>query len=366
MDLIHRSDMFHGIRTAIHRWARRRLDLPLPDGLLPKIRQEHRNAANAVLSITLWQIVNDKDQLEQAIASDPIFGFVGLQKFPTGGRVDIHPNYGPMASADLTWDDIVLLVAEVSNGRDVDGRSADLLIDALLAGTWHEQFTPAQLDTLVWILGFGLGAEHDWRLLELTRWYVNHAQLTQSTLSLVGWSAHVASMHGHDNLAWRLTSLHERLSDRLATDRVGSDWNPAGPTYARELVRSGITVRAAERWRAEGNPSQAHRSVHDSIGYLKRAHDAIPLTTDEPARRLNKTITIQLRQVELLIVARRLRADGHPIDGIGNEQATIEGTMDQVRRSLDDPRCSLDEQDLGVFRGRLEDIQDEQALDRPS
>lgn len=350
-DLIERSEMFGQVNAALHEWGQKHLGLNQPIGPIPKLRPEHRHAANAVLAVTLWEIAHSKPQVNRALAGEPILGWVGVPRISTGGRLAIHPKYGPMMSG-LDADELVLLTGEVMEGRDSTGRAADLVMDEVLAGRHRQLFDADTRNTVLRALGRGLAAAGSWRTIELARWYGEYEPLSLTTVSLVAWSAHVASLHRHDTLAWRLTSLAERLAGVLHKQGQASPRHLAQVTYQVELIRSGCRVREADRWRGAENVRQATRGVIEATQRLQLTQTAAGQLGQHG--HLSRSITIQLRLIEILLVTARLRDSGHPVDGFENERSNALRLAREIDRRLSSSPADIDDDDFAILRRRLD------------
>jgi hypothetical protein len=347
-DIVCRSEMSAEMYVALHRWGTLHLGINRPMGIESiKLRPERRNAANAAMAVTLWEVTHSENQLVRALRGQPIAGWVGVQRVATGGRILVHPKWGSMTS-DLDEDQMLLLVGEVMEGRD-DGRAADLLFDAVLAGHHHEVFDADTAETVLWSFGRGLAASGSWRAVEFARWYQANEPVSLTTVSLVAWAAHVASLHRHDGLAWRLCAFAERILDAL--ERV-TDEHRAGFRWQVELVRSGCRVREADRWLASDFFGPSAKALEEAQLHLRLAVGASNRFGREPG--YSKLITNGLRRTEILIVADRLRRAGRPLRGFRDERIEAHQLVSRMRKLLEQGRAELDGDEIEVLERRLD------------
>lgn len=349
-DLVCRADWAPELFEAIYRWSERHTGQQRPDGAhRVEIRQEHRNAANAMLALSLWEIVHSKEQLDVVLADGPALGWFGLLPEGTGGRYAEHSKWGPMSSA-LDANEFVLLADDVLERRDEDGRSIDLLMDLLRAGRHQDLLSVDARETVLWALGYGLAAQGSWRVVEFARWYAVHEPRSLTTASLLSWAAHVASLHHHDGMAWRLCGSAERVLSSLSDVPEGK---LSGLRWQISLVRSGCRVREADALAAGKQLSNATTALSESVLQLRMAETASQHFNASTS--LSKRVTNDLRRAEILLVAARLRSAGRPLAGLSDElrQATqiVQTAEAIVSRAAD---AEFDDGDRAIFEARVD------------
>ncbi len=348
-DLVCRSDWAPHLFEAIYRWSERYADQRRPDGVLRvEIRQEHRNAANAMLALSLWEIVHSKEQIDAVLAGGPVLGWFGLLPEGTGGRYAEHSKWGPMSSA-LDANEFVLLADDVLERRDEDGRTIDLLMDLLRAGRHRELLSAHDRETVLWALGYGLAAQGSWRVVEFARWYAVHEPRSLTTVSLLSWAAHVASLHYHDGMAWRLCGSAERV---LSSLRDVPEDKLSGLRWQISLVRSGCRVREADALAAGAQFPRAITALSESVLQLRAAETASQHFSASAS--LSKRVTNDLRRAEILLVAARLRNAGRPLAGFSDElrQATriVQTAAAIVSQAAE---SEFDDGDRAIFEARV-------------
>lgn len=349
-DLVCRSEHALQLEEALHRWAE--VNAGSGRSTSPRARArlepERRNAAHAMLAIVLWDIVNDEQELAAALRGDVVVAWSGIERTAYGGRVAVHSRKGVVTS-DLNRDEFILLAAEVMNGNDDDGRASDLLLDVVLADRAKELFDAKSANTVLWAIGYGLASVGSWRIVELGRWYHRHHRTSLTTVSLLSWSAHVASLHQNDGLAWRLASACERILGSLKSppprQEVGINWQ-------LNMVRSGCRAREAERFQNHERWTDAFKALQEASYYLRRARQASQGAEGDSA--LSKHIGNALRQAEIMWIAYLLRCRRHPAPGFSNEAQLFLQATKAIARYIDEAsnRVDFDRGDLEIFRDR--------------
>jgi len=343
-DLGCRSDKAAGVEAALHDWAALHAGVEVSAAGSVRYGPERRNSAHAVLAICLWDIVHDERKIEAAIRGDPSVSFSGYVPPSVGGRAARHSRWGAMTSG-LGWEEFVFLVDDALEGRDAGGSGATLVVDELASGR-HDELV-AENSGLVWSLGFGLAATGSWRVVELARWYVTRSLTDFTAASLLLWSAHVSSEHGHDGLAWRFASGAERVASRAHghnpnADRLATVRRNVG------LVRAGCRVREAERWFASGEwPDRASTSLIEGRRFLAAVADGA-----SSPRSSHFQLGVGLRDAEIWLVAARMRHAGYPVGGFSEESVRLGRLVSHLEGQLAAP-SGVDERDLGIYRGRL-------------
>lgn len=355
LDLVDRAPSANEIRVALNRWALRHLDADALVTEYARFRQEHRNCANAALALSLWEITHDSAQLDIALDGRSTIGWVGGTPRATGGRVVQHPKWGAMSS-DADAVDMVLLAGEVLNDRDDELLAADLLTDLFIAGKHRSQLPADQADTIVHAVGYGLAARSSWRVVELAKWHAASELLTPTTVSLLGWAAHVASEHRYDALAWRLLNLCDRLSEQLVRDGRINDMQRENSSWLGSMVRSGCRYREATALTNNRKLSRAVSALTSSMSYLDRASVIESLIRGGRNSTISKQLTIDLRQVEILLVAAQLRELGHPLDTVSDELRMAQSVLSSIERKLE-AAGDINEVDRPIFEARLETLQ---------
>ena len=348
-DLVCRSEMSAPLHAALHRWAEvhaAKPSTPEPAGV--KVRVEHRNACHAVLTLCLWEITHGAEQLAEALRGDPLVAWFGMDRTPTGGRIADHSRWGVM-TAELSADEFVLLVDDVLEQRDNDGRAAELVLDLLHSGGHQQLLTPHDEETVLWSFGYGLAAAGSWHTIEFARWYTKSAPRSLTTASLLAWAAHVASLHRHDALAWRLCGAAERVAASLGNleegRRTALDWQV-------HLIRSGCRIREADRWVEQEYWVNATRSISESVKLLRGAVQASQHFANSTS--WSRRISNDLRRAEILVVACRMRNAEHPAPGFEQETDRFSILLTQLRQAVDGAAADdLDSGDHAIFKERI-------------
>ena len=285
------------LHAALIAWGRlHNVDVGVSESEAP-YRQEHRNSANAVMSICLWQIVSHDELLQGVLNGSHIAAWLQLPDVSPSLPLTTGLSDGSVVDLSMNAAELIRLVDDVHHLRDPSSGRAAIAVEMFRTGR-AEALLGAEEGAVIWMLGYGLGASDSWQIVELARWYARERERDWRTISLISWSAHVASMHLHDSLAWRLTSL----AQRWALDLVDHDQQRlALMTFNSELIRSGCRVREADRL-CELEPAQASRRLNEAKHHLGLARDALLNATNNEAD-VEVSLPLGLRRIEVVLVS---------------------------------------------------------------
>jgi len=351
LDWTHQAPARTQIHSALLRWAHQNnLEVSVAESV-PVIEQEHRNAANAALSVALWRILSDGDLLDRCLGASESMVWLELPLLDHDVPRPLESDHDHMVVDDPDTNQLMWLAFEVNKQRDPDGSKANVAIDALISGRINVELSLSKQMSLVNMLGGGVAAADSWRIIELARWHVQHHGVTWVGINLVVWSAHVASRHDHDALAWRLTVLAERWANELA----GEDPEAAQVKLSFvELIRAGCRIREAEQ--LVETPAKAGARVVEARSHLERARHAMNLGAPDGTDRAR--IPLVLRHLEILVVAARLDSDGHSLEGFPSGPKAISGLERSIQQAheLVAGIAGDSERHDSIFAARLEGI----------
>ena len=332
-DLVDRAGAARSINDALWRWGHRHLAPDFGARVEGGVRFEHRHAAFAALAVSLWELTSDGEVLDRVLDSSGVVGWVGPAPVAHAARAAEHPRRDEVLS-EVTGDELVVLCGEVFERRD-GGRAADLVTDVVVSGRHRELLDADAATTVVWALGRGLASVGAWRVVELARWYWLGEPLDLTAVSLVAWSAHVASLHLHDGLAWRLCALADRSGRELHGAGSASDRQLQLVRFQVDLIRSGCRMREGDRFEQADRFDRAGAALRQSVQLVESAQQA---WNESREGRVDPTagLALMLRRMEILFLAGRLRHRGHPVDGISGEFTKVRALSAEVRRILDE------------------------------
>lgn len=314
-------------------------------------RQEHRNAAKAVMSICLWRIVSDNELLETCRTGTPAAVWLALPDLASELPLVAELASGARVDRDMDPVDLLKLVGDVHHQRDSSGRLAALATDMFRSGRARDLLGADEGPT-IWMLGYGLGGSGSWAVVELARWYACERPLDWRTISLLSWSAHVASLHLHDSLAWQMTTL----AKRWAEDIHGDDGRRFQlKMFNIELIRAGCRVREADRLAAHA-PVRAAESLQRANQCLSLARDALVIANPDGTD-AEVSLPLGLRRIEILVVAADLRELGRPVEGLNNERRRARRLLDQAWVTFEE-RAGVDEGNDAMYEQRLRRLEE--------
>ena len=169
-DWVDEARSAEALQAALIAWGRRHeITMGRTDSTV-SYRQEHRNTANAVMSICLWRMMSDSDLLDTCMSGTPTAVWQALPDLGTGLPLVAELQEGDRVDSAMSAADLLKLVDDVHHQRDESGKSAALAIEMFRSGRARDLLGTDEGST-IWMLGYGLGGSGSWAIVELARWY---------------------------------------------------------------------------------------------------------------------------------------------------------------------------------------------------
>ena len=360
-DFVYRADNAEFIRAGLQEWAVKHhvpfseLARSLGGGVSPRF--EHRRAAFAALAVSLWEILHDGAALDRATSARSS-GLVLVSAPVLSGRVAEQSKHGVVSSGGMDGDELVLLAGDVFEGKALDERTASAVLDEFYARRHEALLSEDNATTLVWAFGRGLAASESWKIVSLARWYSHTYDPDLTTASLLSWAGHVASLHLYDDLAWRLVAVAERTATELAKAGVASERRMHLIRFQVELVRSGCRLREADRLIESDELERAQPILIQAMKHLASAQVGWQSagTGEDGAlvkRHVLEGMSLDLRAMEIVFLAARMRRLGSPVSGFDDELPQLQERLTAARGTFDANRRP-DDPDDDVLEQRIE------------